>query len=126
MKLIPVIVISFITVSCNMEYKHAENDVQGYKWLGVNGNEEIKNDTIYSYDGKIGDDNFTYRIIKNVTDSTITYQYYDNESVNFPDHIASYKQKMIDDNQYLIIYYEASVSMFTRKRVCPINFQKMF
>lgn len=109
-----------------MEYKHADNDVQAYDWIGVNGNEEIRNDTIYTYTKKIGDDDFTYRIIKKVTDSIITYQYPDNESNELIEHAATFNQKLMDDIPYLIVYYEASVSMFTRKRVCPIDFKKIF
>lgn len=121
-----IIIVSLIVASCNMEYEQIENDVQGYNWLGVNGNEEIRNDTIYTYDGKLGGDKFTYRIIKHVGDSTITFQYFDDEINGFKESTATYTQKLIDQNPYMIIYYEASVSMFTRRRVCPINFDNIF
>ena len=126
MKKILTITLLWVVAGCNLEYKPRDNDVEGYHWLGVAANEEIRNDTIYTYDNKIGNADFTYRIIKEVTDSTITYQYHDKETNGLNAYTAAYIQKLMDNNPYLIIYYEASVSMYTRKRVCPINFKEIF
>ena len=125
MKKILVITLLWTVAGCNMEYIQRENDLEGYHWLGVAVNEEIRNDTIYTYGNKIGSDDFTYRLIKKVTDSTITYQYHDKKTNGLTDYTATYIQKLLDDNPYLIIYHEASVSMYTRKRVCPINFNEI-
>ncbi len=126
MKKILTITLLWIVAGCNLEYKHRVNDVEGYHWLGVAANEEISSDTIYTYDNKIGSDDFTYRLIKKVTDSTITYHYHNRETGDLSEYTATYSQKLMDDNPYLIIYHETSVSMFTRKRVCPFNFKKIF
>ena len=122
MKKILVITLLWTVAGCNMEYIQRENDLEGYHWLGVAVNEEIRNDTIYTYANKIGDDDFTYCLIKEITDSTITYHYQDKVTGHFSEYTAPYSQKLMDDNPYLIIYRESSVSMFTRKRVCPIKF----
>ena len=126
MKKIVTITLIWIVTGCEMEYKRHDNDVEGYHWLGVTGNEEIRNDTIYTYGDKIGSDDFSFRIIKKVTDSTISYQYHDTETNGLTEYTATYIQKLMDDNPYLIVYHEASVSMYTRKRVCPINFKVIF
>lgn len=122
MKALATIGILCFIVSCGMEYKHADNDVQGYHWIGVNRNQEIKNDTVFSYNKKIGEGEFDFSIIKNVSDSTIYFTDYNNETT----HQATFKLQAIDDCPYLVIYYDSSVTMFTRKRVCPINFKNIF
>lgn len=115
-----------IITGCSFEKKHHyDNGVQGYHWLGVTGNEEIRNDTIFNYDIN-GGNKFSYHIIKKVTDSTITYQYYNHETDNLSEHTVTYEHKLIDKNPYLIIYHQASVSMFTRKRTCPFKFRSLF
>lgn len=122
MKAVATIVILFFIASCKMEYKHADNDVQGYHWIGVNGNQEIKNDTIFSYSKMIGDGDFDFHIIKNVADSVIQFT----DSNGEKSQQATFKLQAIDDCPYLILYYDSSVSMFTRRRVCPINFKNIF
>jgi len=126
MKQLFFITILFAGFACNMEYKHSENDVQGYNWLGVTGTEEIRNDTLFSYRGKLGSSHFDWRIIQNVTDSTILYQYFDKEKDELLEYNATYRQMEQNGIPYLVVYHKESVSMFTRKRVCPINFGKIF
>ena len=99
MKKILAVSLLWIVTGCNIEYKQRDNDLEGYHWLGVAVNEEIRNDTIYAYGSKMESENFTYRLIKNVTDSTITYHYRDRETGGLSEYTAAYSQKSIDDNR---------------------------
>lgn len=121
------IIFNVIIISCSIDTKRfSDNDVQEYYWLGVTGNEEIRNDTIFTYNEKIGSDDFTFRVIKKVTDSTITYRYHYDDTDSSEQHTVAYENKLIDSNPYLLIYYKSSVSMFTRKRSCPYKIRSLF
>lgn len=121
-----VLISLFFVFSCNMEYKQESNEVQDYHWLALTGTEEIRNDTIFTYNGKLGSDDFTSRIIQNVSDTSFSYQYFDEESNDWLEATATFETTMKDQIPYLIVYFHNSVSMFTRKRVCPIDLERIF
>lgn len=112
--------------SCNLEYKPKNNDVQDYHWIGLAGTEEIHNDTIYTYADKLGGRDFTVRLIEDVQDSVVFYKRFDEETGTWQQASAIFSTTMKNDIPYLTLRFENSVSLFTRKRVCPINFEKNF
>lgn len=126
MKKITILLLLVATASCNLKYKHKNNDVQDYHWLGLTGKEEIRNDTIFSYNGKLGSDDYTVRIIRSVSDSSFSYMYFDEEKEDWTQAIATFESTMKEEIPYLIVNFHNSVSMFTRRRTCPINFEKVF
>lgn len=116
--------LAFIIVisGCKFEYKPKNNDVQDYHWLGLAGTEEICNDTIFTYNGKFGSDDFTARIIRSVNDTSFSYLYFDKEKNDWLEAIASFETIMKEEIPYLIVHFRNSVSMFTRRRSCPLKF----